>query len=74
VSLAVEPSLSIEVKLLTGSFALGLTLVHLFAGQLRFLETIPRSRWLSLASGISEAINLPVVLHSWNIMFICWHY
>jgi hypothetical protein len=66
VSLAVEPSLSIEVKLLTGSFALGLTLVHLFAGQLRFLETIPRSRWLSLASGISVAYVFVHVLPELN--------
>lgn len=33
--------------------ALALTLVHLLAGKLRFLEGIPRSRWLSLAGGIS---------------------
>lgn len=30
-------------------------LVHLAAGKLRFLEGIPRSRWLSLAGGISVA-------------------
>lgn len=53
--IAIEPSLSLEVKLLSGLFAVGLTLVHLFAGRLRFLETIPRSRWLSLASGVSVA-------------------
>ncbi len=35
--------------------ALLLALVHLFAGKLRFLEGIPRSRWLSLAGGISVA-------------------
>jgi zinc transporter ZupT len=33
----------------------GFVLVHLFAGKLRFLEGIPRSRWLSLAGGISVA-------------------
>ena len=33
--------------------ALTLTLVHLNAGKLRFLEGIPRSRWLSLAGGVS---------------------
>ena len=32
-----------------------LALVHIFAGKLRFLEGIPRSRWLSLAGGISVA-------------------
>ena len=51
--IAIESSLSLEVKLLSGIFALGLTFVHLLAGQLRFLETIPRSRWLSFASGVS---------------------
>jgi len=32
-----------------------LALVHVFAGRLRFLGGIPRSRWLSLAGGISVA-------------------
>ncbi len=36
-------------------FAIALALVHLFAGKLRFLETIPRSRWLSIAGGGSVA-------------------
>ncbi len=40
--------------------AAGLALVHLVAGQLRFLEGIPRSRWLSTAGGISVAY---VVIH-----------
>lgn len=35
--------------------ALGLALVHIFAGKLRFLEGIPRSRWLSMAGGVSVA-------------------
>lgn len=35
--------------------AVALGAVHLFAGKLRFLDIIPRSRWLSLASGISLA-------------------
>ncbi|MDP8987370.1 MAG: hypothetical protein M3N25_01090 [Actinomycetota bacterium] len=35
--------------------AVALTVVHLTAGKLRFLEGIPRSRWLSLAGGISVA-------------------
>ena len=30
-------------------------IVHLLAGKLRFLEGIPRSRWLSLAGGVSVA-------------------
>ncbi|MFC6718019.1 hypothetical protein ACFQGT_10310 [Natrialbaceae archaeon GCM10025810] len=36
-------------------FALGLALVHLLAGRLRFLEAVPRSRWLSFAGGVSVA-------------------
>jgi zinc transporter ZupT len=35
--------------------ALGLAFVHMYGGQLRFLDVIPRSRWLSFASGISVA-------------------
>ena len=35
--------------------AAGLALVHLFAGRLRFLDALPRSRWLSFAGGISVA-------------------
>ena len=40
---------------LTLSTALLFALVHLFAGRLRFLEGVPRSRWLSLAGGVSVA-------------------
>ena len=35
--------------------AVGLALVHLFAGKLRFLQGLPRSRYLSLAGGVSVA-------------------
>lgn len=35
--------------------AVGLALVHLFAGRLRFLDRTPRSSWLSFAGGISVA-------------------
>lgn len=35
--------------------AVALAIIHLFAGKLRFLDVIPRSRWLSFASGISVA-------------------
>ena len=35
--------------------ACGFALVHLFAGKLRFLDGIPRSRWLSAAGGASVA-------------------
>lgn len=36
-------------------FVSGLMLIHVFAGKLRFLQGIPRSRWLSGAGGISVA-------------------
>lgn len=35
--------------------AVALGLVHVFAGKLRFLSEVPRSRWLSLAGGVSVA-------------------
>ena len=35
--------------------AAGLAAIHLFSGNLRFLRVLPRSRWLSAASGISVA-------------------
>lgn len=51
---------------MTGAVALPLAaaatmaLVHLFADRLRFLDGVPRSRWLSVAGGISVAY---VVVH-----------
>lgn len=44
-----------ESPTLTFGGAIVLSLVHLFAGRLRFLDRIPRSRWLSIASGSSVA-------------------
>ena len=35
--------------------AVGLALIHLYASKLKFHDTIPRSRWLSMASGVSVA-------------------
>lgn len=35
--------------------ALALGSLHLVAGRLRFLDVIPRSRWLSFGSGVSVA-------------------
>lgn len=35
--------------------ALLLAMIHLFAGRMRFLHVIPRSRWLSMAGGASVA-------------------
>ncbi len=45
----------ILLVLVTALLAIGLAIVHLFAGKLRFLDVLPRSRWLSAASGISVA-------------------
>ena len=41
--------------LIQAVFVTGFVLVHLFASKLRFLDGIPRSRWLSMAGGISVA-------------------
>lgn len=41
------------VEVIALGASLALVAVHLLAGKLRFLEGIPRSRWLSLAGGIS---------------------
>jgi hypothetical protein len=40
---------------LAGIFALILALIHVFAGKVRFLSAVPRSRWLSAAGGASVA-------------------
>lgn len=51
-----EPSVAnSNLFLLSALCAIGLAIVHLFSGQLRFLNTIPRSRWLSFSSGVSVA-------------------
>ncbi|MFB6129757.1 MAG: hypothetical protein ABEJ28_02940 [Salinigranum sp.] len=39
--------------MLAPPLALGLAAVHLFSGRLRFLDAVPRSRWLSAAGGVS---------------------
>lgn len=43
------------ILLASGLLALGLALIHVFGFKLRFLHIIPRSRWLSFASGASVA-------------------
>lgn len=48
-----SPSTAIQVVALLA--ALGLALVHLYGGKLRFLEGTPRSIWLSVAGGVSVA-------------------
>ena len=39
----------------SGLFSVLLALVHLYSGKLLFLQTIPRSVWLSFGSGVSVA-------------------
>lgn len=36
-------------------FAAGFAVIHLFIGRLRFLDVVPRSRWLSAAGGVAVA-------------------
>ena len=43
------------MSLIQAGLVTGFVLVHIFAGKLRFLDGIPRSRWLSSAGGISVA-------------------
>lgn len=51
-----DPSLpSPAVAFLSAFLAIGLALVHIYAGKLRFLDRTPRSIWLSVASGVSVA-------------------
>ena len=45
----------ISLILFSVLLAAGLAVVHLFSGRLGFLNVMPRSRWLSAASGISVA-------------------
>lgn len=54
-AIAEADAVSIEIRVLTGFLAIGLALVHLFACRLRLLRSTPRSRWLSLGSGVSVA-------------------
>lgn len=49
-----------EAGLLPLIAAVCMAALHLFAGRLRFLDGLPRSRWLSIAGGISVAY---VVVH-----------
>lgn len=39
----------------TFASVLVMSLTHIFAGRMRFLQVVPRSRWLSLAGGVSVA-------------------
>lgn len=51
-----EAKLTVFVQSLLG--ALVLVIIHLLASQFRFLDVIPRSRWLSIAGGVSVAYAL----------------
>jgi len=53
--LVVEPSVSLELEWWSGVLAVGLAIVHLFSSRLRWLNAVPRNRWLSFASGVSVA-------------------
>jgi len=44
-----------SATLFTGLMAVAFCAVHLFVGQLRFLDRNPRSRWLSFAGGVAVA-------------------
>ncbi|WP_414566796.1 MULTISPECIES: hypothetical protein [unclassified Anabaena] len=39
----------------TAIYAIALAIIHLFSGQLQFLNAKPRSRWLSFGSGVFVA-------------------
>ncbi|QLC35057.1 hypothetical protein EFA46_012430 (plasmid) [Halarchaeum sp. CBA1220] len=45
----------VAVELVAVALALGLALVHLYGRRLRVLDHLPRSRWLSVAGGVSVA-------------------
>jgi zinc transporter ZupT len=63
----IEPSVSLELKWWSGLFAVGLAIVHLFSGRLRWLDVVPRSRWLSFASGVSVAYVFVHLLPELNL-------
>ncbi|WP_207462364.1 hypothetical protein [Azospirillum sp. SYSU D00513] len=51
---------------LTAVSVLLFVLVHLFVGALRFLDGVPRSRWLSLAGGVAVAYVFMHILPELN--------
>lgn len=53
-----QEDVTLEKAVLTFGGAVALALIHLFAARLRFLDVVPRSRWLSLAGGVSVAYAL----------------
>ncbi|MEC4983760.1 MAG: hypothetical protein SAJ37_18870 [Oscillatoria sp. PMC 1068.18] len=50
-----ESSENSLLTILTFVAVAGFALIHIFAGKLIFLEVVPRSRWLSIAGGVSIA-------------------
>lgn len=46
---------SVNQTLLTGLVAVFFVLIHVFGNRLKFLDTVPRSAWLSVAGGVSVA-------------------
>lgn len=50
-----SPAAELSIFWLSAASALGLAIIHIYAGKLKFLDVIPRSRWLSAASGVSVA-------------------
>ena len=52
--LSVEAIVAV-LALITFAFTLLFCAVHLFIGRLRFLDRLPRSRWLSAAGGVAVA-------------------
>ena len=42
-----------DITLVTFAMAVAFSAVHIFVGQLRFLDRNPRSRWLSFAGGVA---------------------
>ena len=51
---------------LTGGVAIAFALIHLYSYRLKFLDSTPRSWWLSFSSGISVAYVFVHVLPDLN--------
>lgn len=47
--------MSANLTIITAAMVAVFVLIHLFVGRLRFLETNPRSRWLSFSGGVAVA-------------------
>lgn len=61
-----------EPALLSGLVALLLAMAHIFASKIKFLQEIPRSKWLSAAGGVSVAyvfIHVLPELEEWQRIF-----